>query len=519
MNLSLYGFEGHWLAVDCGMMIRQDLPSQPLQVPDVDHLVARGWVPSALLITHAHEDHIGAVACLWPKWGCPIYATPLACALIKAKFDEHGLATDALNLITPGDAIEHGPFTVRFLPVTHSIPESCSLLIHTPAGRVMHTGDWKLDPAPVVGPTVDPVTFKALAPVDVVIGDSTCADVEGFSRSEQAASDSLEACVAKCSGRVVVSCFSSNLARIKALGDIAQHTGRRIGLLGRSLERMVRIGIQLGYLDDFPSRIPTSDIGYLPPEEVLIIATGSQGEPRSALSKMAQGSHRELDLTPGDTVIFSARAIPGNEVFIQRLKEGLKRQGADIVDETNAPSIHASGHPAQEELATFYGWLRPRTLLPVHGEPAHQQAHQALATRLNIATPFAPLNGDVIELRGAKAERTEHIELTPQLHFQNAGRRRSSRGQAPTLSLALVVTPDDRGHWWRQGPAIIDIDGHLLLDEEAFIDTIDSVLEALPATSLKRLRRDLYAHLVADVHERTNVKPVLELQLIDAQNA
>ncbi|MCM2129370.1 ribonuclease J [Larsenimonas rhizosphaerae] len=516
MNLSLYGYKDHWIAVDCGMMIRQDLPNTPLQSADVSHLAARQWVPRALFITHGHEDHIGAIAWVWPKWGCPIYATPLACALMRARMSEQGLRTDALHEISPGDTIESGPFSVRYLPVTHSIPESCSLLLTTPAGRVLHTGDWKLDPTPVIGKPVNPSTFKALAPVDMVIGDSTCADVQGHSRSEQDAAEALEALVRTCTGRVVVSCFSSNMARLKALGDVARHTGRRIGLLGRSMDRMVRIGLQLGYLDDFPSRIPTSDLGYLPPEEVLIIATGSQGEPRSALARMAQGSHRELDLTAGDSVIFSARAIPGNEEPIQRLKEGLKRQGAIIFDENNAPDLHASGHPSQEELETFYSWVAPRALLPVHGEPAHQQAHQNVARQYNIKTPLAPLNGNVIHIRGPHASLEEHLELTPELHFQDKGRR--SRQRRPGLALALVVCQGHDGDWYRQGRVMWDIDAPLPLDEQELTDWLDELVPGLGPHSLKSLRRELFAHLQAYIHLHTGQQPALDVQLLSDQH-
>ncbi|MCP1366019.1 ribonuclease J, partial [Halomonas sp. BBD48] len=265
MNLSLYGYGGDWLAVDCGMMIRQDLPDNPLQVPNIHGLPALGISPRALVITHGHEDHIGAVAWLWPQWGCDIYATPLAAGLLRAKFAERGLAPDAIRVVEPGDALECGAFMLRYLPLTHSIPESCALLLNTPAHRVLHTGDWKLDPEPLIGAPVDEELFRSLAPIDLVVGDSTNAPLPGKSRSEGEVARALQRTLADCQGRVIVSCFASNLSRVLALGQAASQCGRRVSLMGRSMERMVRIARGLGYLEDFPALVPVRDLGYLPP--------------------------------------------------------------------------------------------------------------------------------------------------------------------------------------------------------------------------------------------------------------
>ncbi|NLC21109.1 MAG: ribonuclease J, partial [Halomonadaceae bacterium] len=323
MNLGLYGYDSAWIAVDCGMMIRQDLPDSPLQVPSLETSDALDIQPLALIITHGHEDHIGAAAWLWPRWQCPVYATPLAAALLRAKFHERGLSSDAINVIEPGEAMESGPFTLRFLPVTHSIPESCALLIVAGKYRVLHTGDWKLDPEPLIGSPIDDSLFRTLAPVDLVVGDSTNAPVPGHSRSEGEVARALEQRLAQCSGRVMVSCFASNLARVLAVSLAAERCGRRVSLMGRAMERMVATARGLGYLDDMPPLVPVQDLGYLPPEEVLVIATGSQGEPRAALSRLANGRHPNFELVAGDTVIFSAKAIPGNEAHIERLKRGL----------------------------------------------------------------------------------------------------------------------------------------------------------------------------------------------------
>ncbi|OLO04200.1 MBL fold metallo-hydrolase [Salinicola socius] len=520
MNLSLYGYDGDWIAVDCGMMIRQDLPDQPLQIPDVEHLAAHAMSPSAVFITHGHEDHLGALAWIWPRWNCPVYATPLAIELLRAKFIEQGLRTDALKPVQPGTCVTSGAFEVTFLPVTHSIPESCALSLVTPRHRVLHTGDWKLDERPLIGAPLSASQFETLAPVDLVVADSTNADVEGHSRSETEAASALEAVIQNCRGRVVVSCFASNIARIKALGGIAERSGRRVALLGRSMERMVSIALQLGYLDDFPPRVPTHDLGYLYPEEVLIIATGSQGEPRSALSRMAQGRHPALDLQPQDDVIFSARAIPGNERQIERLKAGFKRLGVNVHDEHTDPALHASGHPAREELRQLYRWLKPKLLLPVHGEASHQEAHRELAADLGIHVPHLVRNGTVLALEAETlVVRTQH-HLRPQLIGSRARagdptQPVSARKHSHSLSIALNVLPTETG-WTRIGRLLWDSEIALPLDEDSLADWLDERIDTIPAETLLQLRQQLFGPLRDWLRERLPALPEIHLQLMPA---
>jgi len=520
MNLSLYGYDNNWIAVDCGMMIRQDLPDQPLQIPDVEHLAANAMVPSAVFITHGHEDHLGALAWIWPRWNCPVYATPFAIEMLRSKFIEQGLKTDALKPVQSGTCVTNGPFEVTFLPVTHSIPESCALSIITPRHRVLHTGDWKLDERPLIGAPLSAAQFKALAPVDLVVADSTNADVEGHSRSETEAASALEAVIQDCRGRVIVSCFASNIARIKALGRIAERSGRRVALLGRSMDRMVAIALQLGYLDDFPPRVPAQDLGYLLPEEVLIIATGSQGEPRSALSRMAQGRHSAVDLQPEDDVIFSARAIPGNERLIGRLKAGFKRIGVNVHDEHTDPALHASGHPAREELRQLYAWLQPKMLLPVHGEATHQEAHRELAMALGIHVPQLVKNGTVLALEAETLVPKAQHHLRPQLitSRMRPGERTqpvSARQHALTLSIALNVLPTETG-WTRIGRLLWDSEVALPLDEEALADWLDDRIDRIPAETLLQLRQQLFGPLSEWLHQRLPALPEIHLQLMPA---
>ncbi|MCC5884019.1 MAG: ribonuclease J [Halomonas sp.] len=519
MNLGLYGYGEDWVAVDCGMMIRQDLPDTPLQVPSLETPEALGIHPKALFITHGHEDHIGAAAWLWPKWQCPIYATPLAAGLLRAKFHERGLSSDAIQVIEAGEALECSPFSLRYLPLTHSIPESCALLIAAGEYRVLHTGDWKLDPEPLVGPPIKSSTFRALAPLDLVVGDSTNAPMPGHSRSEGDVARALEHRLSQCAGRVVVTCFASNLARVLAVAQAAERCGRRVSLMGRAMERMVMVARGLGYLEEMPALVPVSDLGYLPPDEVLVIATGSQGEPRAALSRLAHGRHQSFELMAGDTVLFSAKAIPGNEYQIERLKQALGRLDVAIWDEFNHPELHASGHPAQDELRIFYDWVKPRHLLPVHGERRHQQAHQELAESMGIQAPLAPVNGDLIRLDAEGLSLESRHPQRPCIVTQNsisplpglAADRGSSRHGI--LYLALSIASTGTG-WTRIGRLMIDAHGVSAMDEESFTDWLDERLEAIAVETLAELRSALQPQITAWMAQHLRQLPDIHLQLI-----
>lgn len=524
MNLTLYGHGDHWIAIDCGMMIRQDLPSAPLQVPNTRTLEELAIAPKALFITHGHEDHIGAVAWLWPKWQCPIYATPLAAGLLRHKFAEHSLSSAAIRVIEPGEALEEGPFTLRYLLMTHSIPESCAIMMQAGDYRVLHTGDWKLDPAPLIGACVDPSHFQALAPIDLLVGDSTNAPLPGSAGSEGAVAKALEQTLKECEGRVVVSCFASNLARVWAIGQAAARNGRRVSLMGRSMERMVSVARGLGYLDDFPALVPAQDLGYLPANEVVVIATGSQGEPRAALQRLAQRRHPFLDLEPGDTVIFSAKAIPGNERPIASLKKRLAQLGATLFDETNHPELHATGHPAQEELKTLYRWVRPRLLLPVHGEMIHQQAHQALAEELGIQAPLAPVNGDLLTLDQEGLRLEARYPQHPHVVDQNSvvahpglGTRESDAPRRGTLFLALPVYATDTG-WQRIGRLMLDASSASPIDEESFSDWLDERLEEIEADTLAELREALTPRMLSWLDDHCRHLPDVHLQIMATES-
>ncbi|MFA5677809.1 MAG: ribonuclease J [Pseudomonas sp.] len=399
-NLYVYGSGGQWIGIDCGLAL-ESTPSgdSRVSIPSISALEKHDIQLSALLITHGHEDHIGAIPYLWRQLNCPLYTSPFTAQLVRSKLGSN-LSWPPLHEIKPLQPIGLGHFQAEWIPVTHSIPESHGILLQVADKRLYHSGDWKLDTRPLVGELTAEGRLRSLGQqgIDVVIGDSTNAPNTGASRSEAAVQNGLSDAIRPCRGRVIVTCFASNLARLHSLAEIAMDTGRYAGLLGRSLLRMQSHGRAHGYLRSRPGFIGAWELGFLPREQQLWVCTGSQGEPAAALGRLAAGSHPQLTLEAGDTVLFSSRLIPGNELPLERIRAQLLGQGVHIIDDDMAP-IHASGHPPQEDLRQLYNWLRPRYLLPVHGERCHQQAHLAFARSLGISG-LVPANGDLINLSG-----------------------------------------------------------------------------------------------------------------------
>jgi len=403
MNMNLYGHDGSWLMVDCGITFAD--PGEPgphVQMPDPDFISQRREQLTALLITHAHEDHVGAVAHLWPKLRVPVYATPFTAAILHRKLAEAGLLGQVpVHVIRSPHRHQLGVFDVQWLDLTHSTPESQALVIRTNAGTIFHTGDWKLDPEPVVGADFAGATLRSLAAEQIaaMVCDSTNALEPGRSVSEGELFSGLLEQVAAARGRVVVGCFGSNIARLATLARVARHSGRFAALLGRSLHNYYAAARSACLWDADLKFIEPGHLGYLPPEEVLAIATGSQGEPRAALDRLASGNHPDLALASGDTLLLSSRVIPGNEVAVAALLRRLERLGVSVVrdEELNVP-IHASGHPAQEELRDMYRWVAPEVAIPVHGEAEHMQANAALARREGVPRALTGVNGDLFML-------------------------------------------------------------------------------------------------------------------------
>lgn len=410
MNLNLYGHNGQWLMVDCGVSFdeplspeKNDSPLHRVVCADPAFIVERKSALKGICITHGHEDHVGAIADLWPRLQVPVYATPFTAEIIKRKLSERGLEAKVPLIIVALDTKHDvGDFSISWISMTHSIPEPSALLVNTPVGAVFHTADWKIDMSPGLGKRLNIEKIKAIqqtATLLAVVGDSTNATKPGLSHSESACYYGLRETIRHQQGRVVVGCFASNVARLISLAKIAKETQRYLCLLGRSLETMLSIARSTGYWPDDIDVINPHHIGYLPANEVLAVATGSQGEPRAALSRLAHDSHRLLSLDEGDTVLFSSIVIPGNEKPVERLISLFeKRKIHTILSETHVLPIHASGHPNEEELKQLYTWLQPDIAIPTHGEHKHMLAHAKIAQQQGIRKTYVGKNGDVFRL-------------------------------------------------------------------------------------------------------------------------
>lgn len=418
MNMSLYGHDEQWLMVDCGVTFRDPDGSNrsgyQVQMPDPAFIVERRDRLQALLLTHAHEDHIGAVAHLWRKLRCPIHATAFTAEMLRRKLAEQGLANKAnITIIEPGMRVDIGVFDVEWIPNTHSIPNPCALVIRTAAAAVFHTADWKLDPQPVVGHHYDESLYRSVGDsgIQAMVCDSTCADLPGHSLSESALYDGLHHHVKMASGRVIVACFGSNIARLHTLSKVAAATNRHLGLLGRSLVNTSSAARATGLWPEEPTLVESDHLGYLPRDTLLLVATGSQGEPRTALNRLSHDAFRDLSLEPGDTVIFSSRVIPGNERAVEGLILRLQARGILVVtpEESTLP-IHASGHPGVQELLKLYAWIRPRLLIPVHGESSHLDAQVKVARSAGIRQQLNGRNGDLFMIAPSTAIRRNAVE-------------------------------------------------------------------------------------------------------------
>jgi ribonuclease J len=409
MNLSLYGLGPErarkWLAVDLGVAFAgDDLPGIDLIMPDIRFLIEERRNLLALVLTHAHEDHFGAIIDLWPRLRVPIYATPFSAALLEAKRQsEPGAPEIPVQVVPLGSRLTIGPFDVEFVSMSHSIPESNGLIIRTGLGTVFHTGDWKLDPTPVIGPATDETKLRALGEAGclALVGDSTNAVREGRSPSETDVSKSLADLMAASPGRVAVTTFASNVARLRSVADAAAACDREVVVVGRAMERVVGVARETGYLEGVQEFRGTDTYGYLPPDKVVALCTGSQGEARAALARIAKDEHPDVTLSKGDRVIFSSRTIPGNEKAVGAVINGLINQGIEVItDRTHL--VHVSGHPRRAEMADMYSWVRPHIVVPVHGEALHLFEHAALARKIGIPEVLTCRNGDLVKLAPGK---------------------------------------------------------------------------------------------------------------------
>jgi ribonuclease J len=400
MNLNLYGCRGKWLMVDLGVTFAD--PSAPgidLIMPDIAFIEERREDLLGIVLTHGHEDHIGAVPYLAADLGVPLYATPFTAGLLRGKLAEEGLQDQIeLNVIETEVPFTLGEFTLRYIPLAHSIPEGNALLIETPYGRIFHTGDWKLDDKPLIGVPATGAELSAIGDAGVLalVCDSTNVFNPEPSGSEGSVKADLLDAVTNARGRVVVTTFASNAARLQTLGEVARATGRQLCVAGRSLDRIISVAKSCGYLADFPQGVDFDGIMAVPPREAMIIATGGQGETRAALARIAFDSH-PIKLDAGDTVIFSSRKIPGNEMAISRIQNELAQKQVVMITESQA-HVHVSGHPGRPELVAMYGWIRPDILLPVHGEMRHMSEQARLGAANGIGKTIVQKNGDLLRL-------------------------------------------------------------------------------------------------------------------------
>ncbi len=417
MNLSIYGVgdgrRRRWLIVDCGVSFASEehLPGVDLILPDIRYLIEERKNIVGLVLTHGHEDHLGALIDLWPRLKVPLYATPFTAALFEAKrLSEPGAPEIPINVVPLGGRLPLDPFTIDFINVAHSIPESNALAIRTPLGTVLHTGDWKIDATPVVGAPTDQAKLTALGDEGVLalVGDSTKADRDGRSPSEADVAKTLAELSRSAPARVAVTTFASHVGRIRAVADAARSADREVVLVGRAMERVAQVARETGYLDGVQDFRAAESYGYLPPDKVLALCTGSQGEPRAALARIAEDEHPEVTLTRGDRVIFSARTIPGNEKAVARVINGLVTQGVEVITDRDH-LVHVSGHPRRAELLDMIGWVRPKILIPAHGEALHLAEHAKLARGAGVPEVLVCRNGDLIRLAPGSAEIIDEV--------------------------------------------------------------------------------------------------------------
>jgi ribonuclease J len=502
MNLNLYRCNDKWLVVDCGIGFGGAAhPEVDVMMPDPGYAAARRDRLVGLVLTHAHEDHLGAVAWLWPQLRCAVYATPFAAAVLRRKLAEVQLLNQVkLHVITPAGALDLAPFRLQFLRVTHSIPEAQALVIDTPHGLLLHTGDWKLDPEPLLGPRTDEAAFAALGERGVLamICDSTNAMVEGHSGSEAEVRQSLTALLRGVRGRVAVTCFASNVARLESVAVAAHEAGRSVALVGRSLRNIDAAARECGYLRDLPPFLTEDDVDDVPDDNILMLVTGSQGEPRSALARIAMDTHPRVALGEGDTVVFSSRMIPGNERAIGTVQDNLVRRGVTLMTDVDH-LVHVSGHPARDELRRLYRLVKPRYAVPTHGEWRHLSAHAALAQEAG-AKPILLEDGDILSLAPGPAQVVDSApvdklvldgtRLTPLGGGVMSARRRMLFNGVVLASLAVDTQGRLRSKPRISAPGLFDHDDP---EMDRVSDEFTDAIEELPPT----LGRDEAAFLDA----------------------
>jgi ribonuclease J len=528
MNVNLYGCQGQWLMVDLGLTFADPYyPGIDLILPELEFIEQQQDRLAGIVLTHGHEDHIGALPYLAEDLKVPLYATPFTAGLIAAKLEEEGLTGHVpLHIIERDGAVDLGPFKVRYVALAHSIPEGNGVCIDTPYGRIFHTGDWKIDETPVLGEPSSAETLQRIGDEGVLalVCDSTNVFQEQASGSEAGVHAGLRAEVAKAKGRVIVTTFASNAARLKTIGEVAVDTGRQVCIAGRSLERILNVAQATGYLLDFPPRLSFDEAMRLPRSEVLMIATGGQGEPRAALGRIAAGNH-ELKLTAGDTVIFSSKIIPGNEIAIGRIMNALSDLDVNIVTEKQA-HVHVSGHPGRPELAAMYDWIRPKIIVPVHGEPRHLAEQARFALDHGVPKAIVQENGDVIRLAPGDPKKIDEVRvgrlvldgdvILPADGATVTERRRISVGGLITVAIAVGPGGEIAGP-----PHVRPFGVPVEEDRDDFIaDAVDSAERAFDASAEEEKMREAVRLAVRRCATAwTGKKPIVEVMVLKVDAA
>lgn len=538
MNLNAYGYgpahDRRWILIDVGVTFGgDDTPGIDLITPDPAFFEDQGDQIDAIFLTHAHEDHIGAIGLILPRLQtrAPIYATPFTAHLAQAKLIERGDKNTSIQVLPLGAEVTAGPFTVRYITLTHSIPEPNALALETPLGTILHTGDWKIDPDPQIGDQTDIAALSELGDAGVLamVCDSTNVFVEGESGSEGVVRENLKTLISSLTGRVAVTTFASNVARVASVIEAARAAGRSVCLVGRSMHKITDAAVATGVIKDLPDLISEDQAGSLPDDNLLFLCTGSQGEARAALGRISRDDHRHISLGDGDTVIFSSRVIPGNEKGIYDMQNALAEKGVRVITDkmTDGP-IHVSGHPARDELRRMYQWVRPKIAVPVHGERRHIMEHAAYAKSLQVSEAVTPRNGDLIRLAPGPAKAVDSV---PNGRLYLDGSRlvpaesegiRERRALANWGHVSVAIAIDEDGDVV-DGPlltarGLTEPDGSNA--DESLIDVDEAVEEAVNAMKRRKRQDDeeverVLARAVKKACERTfGRKPIVDVSVL-----
>ena len=527
MNVNLYHYQDSWIMVDLGISFPDDsTPGVDVILPDLKFIAERREKLAGLILTHGHEDHLGAIPYLWSQIGCPIYGSAFTLALLRRKLTEsRGDFDIPLHEMEMNAPRQIGAFEIEMIALNHSIPDPAALAIRSAAGTILHTGDWKFDKAPILGTDTDATRLRAVGDAGVLamVGDSTNAMVYGRTGSESEARQGLTDAISRASGRVAVTCFASNVARIQSICMAAQANGRSVAVVGRALNRAISAAREVGYLNDLPDFVQENDIDLLPPDSLVIVCTGTQGEPRAAMARIAAGTHETVSLQAGDTVIYSSRQIPGNETAIARVQDMLIRRQINLVTDHEAP-VHVSGHPSRDEMVDMYGLVRPKIAIPVHGTARHLQAHAELAKACQVQQTLLPDNGAMIRLNGAEAAIIDNVHtgaMTSEkgniIELQSdvlRSRRRMLWNGVVTVSVILnksghlCVLPSVAQNGISDGTAASDFVAAATLAVEDAIDVLgksarrqDQSVEEVVSQAVRRVARTMFGlRPIAQVH-------------------